>query len=361
MPTAPLLLGHWPCATYPRPEELLSSWLVRLAHDHLVKVQTFGKLVFATPNVWNRDVDKFAPVEMLATLTAHTPTSAAQVFDTTLKSYEGRLYARHNPNGNTPWILPLGVYHRTRRLNGMMFCPQCLREDGEIPYFRKQWRLALAIACPSCEALLEDKCPQCGQPVAFFRAELGRKSILPDRPFTVCHDCQFDWRNTPTVPAPAALVNWQRGCYKVLKEGWQADVPYPHLYFKVLHHFVRMLFGRNQRVMALQHFVVQAVDVEPPPLYFQLPRGKFPFEALPLVLRGYLLQQASWLLEEWPNRFLRLATQCDLTSTPLLRDLKDPPFWYQSVIMDNLYISNVNRKFLPLVHRGGYADYYKVD
>ena len=339
------LTNQLPCATRPRPDELLSSWLVRLAHAHLIKVHTFGKLIFPTPNIWNRDVDKIAHPEVLAILAARTPASAEQVFATTLRSYEGRLYLRHNVNGNTPWILPLGVYHRTRRRNGVLFCPSCLRKDGETPYFRKHWRLALSVACPTCEVRLEDQCPQCGEPVAFFRAEMGQKSTLPGRSFTICHRCLFDWCDTPAVPAPAALVQWQRECDRILAEGWREGIFHPHLYFQVLHHLARVLFSCQHRTESLQQCVVEQAGVELPPSYFQLAKGRLPFEMLPLELRAALLQQASWLLEEWPHRFIEQARKGKLTSTPLLRDMSEVPFWYHTVVMNNFYVSNLNRRF----------------
>jgi hypothetical protein len=51
------------------------------------------------------------------------------------------------------------------------------------------------------------------------------------------------------------------------------------------------------------------------------------------------------LLIEWPTRFISLMKKYRIASTPLLRDFYDAPFWYSSVVIDHLYVNNVNRRF----------------
>jgi hypothetical protein len=334
-----------PCATYPLPDELLSSWIVRLAHAHLMKAYTFGRLVLPGVNLWNRDIDKAVSETVIQVLAARTPASVQQVVHTTLRSYEGRLYGQHYTKGNTPWILPLGIYHRTRRRLGMLFCPSCLVKDGATPYFRKKWRLAISVVCLDCGVSLQDQCPCCQEPIVFFRAELGRKSALPDRSITVCHKCGFDLRESVAQGAPATLISQQQEWYRIMEEGWRADMLYPHLYFEVLHHLVKLLFSSRPRVHSLQQYVVSQLAIPLPPAYFQLARGRQPFEQLPLEVRSVLLLQAGWLLQEWPHRFVEVGERVNLTSTPLLCDMQNPPFWYETVVKENFYVSNVNRRF----------------
>ena len=67
--TSPL----WPIHYKPLPDELLSSWLVRLAHGHGLKVQTFCNLIFGnSQQVWNRDIDRLAPTWLLDQLSYRT-------------------------------------------------------------------------------------------------------------------------------------------------------------------------------------------------------------------------------------------------------------------------------------------------
>lgn len=66
----------WPIRYKPLPDELLSSWLVRLAHGHGLKVQTFCNLIFGNKlQVWNRDIDRLAPEWLIAELSSKTGAS----------------------------------------------------------------------------------------------------------------------------------------------------------------------------------------------------------------------------------------------------------------------------------------------
>ena len=113
---------------------------MRVAHVNRVKLQTFTNLTFgrfASP--WARDIDRSAPDSFLETLSLRTGASLTELKSGMLPSYEGIVFERHNANGNTPWVLPLGIYHRTRKAYGMQYCPECLFWD-ETPYFRRRWR-----------------------------------------------------------------------------------------------------------------------------------------------------------------------------------------------------------------------------
>ncbi len=137
----------WPIRYKPLPDELLSSWLVRLAHGHGLKVQTFCNLLFGNRlQVWNRDIDRLAPAWLIDGLVAGTGTSRDRAFATTLRVFDGLLYPRYKESGNLPWILALKIFHRRRQGFGQQFCIGCLRDDAT-PYFRKVWRVGLLTCC----------------------------------------------------------------------------------------------------------------------------------------------------------------------------------------------------------------------
>src|SRR5947209_15013384 len=119
-------------------------------------------------SIWNRDIYKSADAEVLRTLSEKTATPAERVRATTLAAYEGMLYEKHNHFGPTAWIMPVGVYHRTRRQFGLQYCPRCLADDKD-PYYRRRWRLAFMVLCETHHTLLLDRCPRCGAAVNFHR------------------------------------------------------------------------------------------------------------------------------------------------------------------------------------------------
>ena len=185
----------WPVHLKPYPNEILSSWLVRLAHGHGLKLQTFCAIVFGRDkNIWNRDIDKFAPDWLIEHIATATGTSIQAVINTTLKSYGGIIYETHQPNGNTKCVNPLGIYHRTHKHYGLQYCPICLAHDQE-PYFRKYWRLAFYTECEKHHILLHDRCPNCGHPINFHRVEIGMRSLIKPKLVINCFKCDYDLRD----------------------------------------------------------------------------------------------------------------------------------------------------------------------
>lgn len=338
-------LTRLPCATYPRPDELLSSWLTRLAHSHLIKTYTFGRMLFPGVNVWNTDLDRRAPEDILQTLAIRTGTPLEQVQQTVLRRYEGRLYLRHNGNSAANWILPLGIYHRTRRHYGLLFCPCCLRKDGAVPYFRTHWRLAIAQVCTSCGVYLHERCPACERPVTFFRVELGRRSAVPDTPISHCFHCGLDLATVRVKAAPTHILTAQAELERILLDGWNAQVFFPHQYFNVLHQLVKTLVSTRPASKILQRAVDTQTGWSPLEENKSVRTYRTPVELLPLRVRAGVIRQAQWLLTDWPHRLLETVRQYKIASTPFLYAMPEIPFWYHSVIMEKLYVSNGNRYF----------------
>jgi hypothetical protein len=121
--------GFWPAHLQPKPDELLSSWIVRLAIAHGQKLHTFCSITWPRKSIWNRDIDKSADVEIVRVLSRKTATHIKRAWATTLASYEGVLYEKHTRFGPAAWIMPVGIYHRKRMQFGLQYCPICLAED----------------------------------------------------------------------------------------------------------------------------------------------------------------------------------------------------------------------------------------
>jgi len=85
----------WPAHPKPFPDELLSSWIVRVAQANAIKLQTLSWMLFGNErSPWNRDIDRSAPPWLLKELALHTGTNYWDVFHTTLVTYRQRLYPR---------------------------------------------------------------------------------------------------------------------------------------------------------------------------------------------------------------------------------------------------------------------------
>ena len=320
----------WPIHLKPFPDELLSSWLIRLAHGHGLKLQTFCSLVFGRDkSMWNRDIDKSAPDWLIAKLATCTGASMQAVVDTTLKSFEGVLYEHHQSNGNTKWVLPLGVYHRTRRSNGLQYCPHCLTEDAE-PYYRKRWRLALSTVCTKHNCYLLDACPQCESPLAPHRVDMrGKEFYLRGSLGAYCWKCGFDLRSAPTMDLKdSASARLQVQLEFALEHGyadWAGNKAMHSIaFFEGLRELIAGMTSKQTRER-----LVRSTQLHGPVLN-DWPRLQF--ELTSQSHRRELFHVLAVVLDDWPTSIVSLIQECKLRYADLKGDSVQRMYWYEDVI-----------------------------
>ena len=332
-PSEPLLglsNGLLPIHLKPCHDELLSSWIIRIAHAHGLKLQTFSALIFGRDKgIWNRDIDKLAPDWLVVLLSDVTATPTERVIDTTLRSYEGFLYERHQPNGNTRWILPLGVYHRTHRNPGLLCCPACLAEDTS-PYFRRSWRLAFSVACTKHKSWLIDRCPHCNSFIEPHRSDMQQKELFPlSNQLVYCWHCGHDLRCCHIEPVPSALLLRLQGRMDhALMHGHTDWAGNPSMYSLQYFDGSRALVAgltssRTINRLELAHDCNELTQVA-------WPRSGFEFANL--GARKNLLVWLSMLLQDWPKNLRTLIHDSRLRYADLKGDSDSRPYWIEDVI-----------------------------
>lgn len=331
------LLGtRLPIHPQPYPDELLTHWFFRLAHANYLKAQTLADYLFGYYSTfWNRDQDKLASPEVIERLSDLSGLAPDDLHAMTLASYEGRLYEHHNPYGHTRWILPLGIYHRTRRGFGMQYCPLCLAGDVE-PYFRRKWRLAFSTVCEKHGVLMLDRCYQCGAPVAFFRNDIGHRARHEFGSSALCDGCGANLTRAPAYDPPGPdgqVLAIYRALDTALELGWwwsgKDAVPYGHLFFDVLHHLAACLASANGRKLLTE--VERQIGQS---LGFPKFQRKV-FELRAFHERHWLTLMALWLLQDWPNRFVETCTKARMWQSWLLAE--GPfPWWFEQVVREQL-------------------------
>lgn len=320
----------WPIHLKPLPDELLSSWIVRLAHAHGYKVQTMSSLLFGRSNtIWNRDIDRLAPAEVGEALIYATGVTIEQFEGTTLRAYEGTLMERHTANGMCRWIVPLGIFHRTRKRPGLMYCSQCLKEDAN-PYFRRHWRLALSTACTKHKRFLLDSCPKCQAPLAPHRADMQGRQHYPRTGLNVhCWKCGFDLRDSQSTDKPkGSLLKFQEQVEVVLQRGYADWAGNSSMHSLLFFDGLRALIAG---ITSLQ--TTKRLKEKYKPSGFDLstwPRTGLEMAALPL--RREVLAWTAVLLENWPINFVHLIRENKLRYAELKGDSEQRPFWYEDVI-----------------------------
>lgn len=324
--TSPL----WPIRYKPLPDELLSSWLVRLAHGHGLKVQTFCNLIYGNRlQVWNRDIDRLGPDWLVNELSARTGTQLEIAYGTTLRAYEGLLYRQFKLSGVLPWILTLKMYHRKYEGFGLQYCPLCLREDSE-PYFRKSWRVAFNTVCIKHQCMLRDRCPSCGAGVAFHRRDMGSPDVALDDSLAVCHQCGFDLDDAKAesiISYDKQASDWLASlCEQLIRE----DPIQPTLEldtFGVMRQLAMLMTSRYPTVMLHEH-VCDRVGVLP----VQMTKARIAIETRPLHERHHLSQLISWLMADLKPRLRTAWCAKAVRYNHFLKGFGEAPGWYLTVI-----------------------------
>lgn len=337
----------------PQKDEILSSWLVRLAMAHGMKVHSFSSISFSNKAVWNRDIDKCADNDLLQSLSSLSATSIERVNETTLANLEGFLYERHNKYGPNPWILPIGVYHRKRVQFGMQFCSLCLSED-EIPYFRRKWRLTFMVVCERHKIVLNDRCFKCQSPVNFHRNELGSFHKLVATSMTICYFCHADLRECSkgfegylVKDSEILFINKILGA---INEGSikvsDNERVYSILFFQVLHQLMKTLAKNDRRVIKLRKTIIkESESILSNDFDFKEYNQKLDIQEQSINIRRELLFFAEYLLNDWSHGFVRLSRECKIWSSFWLKNMdgspwkrsRTAPFWFWKVIHENLY------------------------
>jgi hypothetical protein len=283
-------MGHfssslWPIHYKPLPDELLSCWLVRLAHGHGMKVQTFCNVIFGNHHqIWNRDIDRLAPSWLLSELSNRTHTPMARVLNTTLRSYEGILYPKFRTAGALQWVLVLQMYHRKRKGYGLQFCPFCLNTD-DVPYFRKQWRIALNTVCQRHGTRLLDRCPTCSSPVAVHRLDMRTRDFNASESLSLCHACGFDLRRANSLEKRVFDTLSSDVIFSSCLTLDGASSEWDLAKYSVLHHICRIMTTRYKHAR-LREFVLDQIGE----CDIFLTSGKMSFETRSIEERHFIIQ-----------------------------------------------------------------------
>lgn len=174
------------------PDELLSSWLIRMAMMQGCDPLVLTSYLWPQRRVWARDIDRG---------TMGRPHDCAGLSESdfselTLGAIASRIADRRELGDAVwPWILAAGCRNR-RRHGGLQFCPACLATDAS-PYYRRRWRLAWHTSCIEHSCLLMDSCGVCGSVPEPHRLTLANPHLA------VCATCGADFRTQ--IPQACSL------------------------------------------------------------------------------------------------------------------------------------------------------------
>ncbi len=339
----------WPIHFKPKNDELLSSWLCRLALAHGLHPSSLCSIILSIEQssdhsdgkwLWHGDIDKGIRAGILSVLADKTGTGIERVRNTTLAAYEGWIYERLNTLGRSHWVMPISSYNNSGAYHGLQYCPHCLAEDKE-PYFRRDWRLAFITCCiKHCTQLL-DRCAECKEPVNYRKGIYGSLNSPPIGGLTLCYSCKFDLRDAAfnQILPPAALeIDFQNSLLRTIQEGG-IDIPgrgpvYSHMYFIVLHKFM-VLLTSSAKAADLRQYISRQYGIRNPDI--NLKNYIIPLiERLAVGERRGLLEMVRELLSDWPSRFIDFCQANKVSTRQLLVNMEYIPFWYGEVVNERL-------------------------
>ena len=335
-----------PAFSKPYTDESLSSWLTRLSFDHGLNRSALLKFIGADSNYHQGDwgIDRVFNGKKIHALASHTNCSAAEIQETTLMYYHGKLFnaSAHNV---IPPIWTVKSYHEESLLKpdaktNTLFCPSCFSKKDTPIYYKKQWRLSISFVCPDCECYLMDHCPHYKKGSSGMNApEVSARTI--DDYFLECSKCGNDISACVPRRAPKHIIEMQSQINKYLKNGCNETGQGSVEYFKLLYKITALLLIRRKKDNLgafIKHLYTLHNVVDFNPKVYNLHIAK-----LPLKLQAEVFSMASWLLSEWPNRFIGLCKKYHLSSADILRRCSDTPDWFEYIVRSHLDVFSDGR------------------
>lgn len=161
----------------PLPNELFSSWFVRMAYAHKTHPKTFEHLYLNLPqDLFSKNID-VALDEQTKNLISQKCLDKIDIKSLTMQTYDTYLQEKITPNSFNKFITPL------------RFCPLCLKED-KIPYFRKEWKITFSTICLKHRCFLYDACPHCNAKIMISQMFQNKYT------YTYCFKCGFNLKSS---------------------------------------------------------------------------------------------------------------------------------------------------------------------
>lgn len=312
----------WPFRPRPLPDELLSSYLCRLAVGMDMKPVTFLNTVFGSAkNLLAQDLDNYAPPQIVDRIVMGTLRSKDEINACTLGAYTGTLLTVHNARGRNPWLLPTTIKNNVRLRTGLQYCPACLPSDAK-PYFRRRWRLAFVTSCTLHGQLLRDRCPQCQAPVHQHAAASA----------THCFKCGCSLCERGATVTRHDHVAWQKSMEAGLERGWvsfEGEHHRSHVGFAIVRQVAALLVN-GRYAPALRRVTARDWGGDPSP--YPKPTARQPFEYLDVADRHRLFDMVERLMRGWPHRFVHSCLEAGMHRSHAIKDMPNPPFAYERVM-----------------------------
>jgi len=321
------------------PDELLSSWLSRLARANALKLQELLTMVTRTRRSYmGRDLDGLIDPEFATSLAALSGIPPTKLVGWTYGANSLDLTAADQlKKGGRRWILPKVSKSRRPTAPWLQFCLPCLQSDAT-PYMRRRWRYAFLTTCEIHGGKLSTHCPFCGAPFDFEGYDIDAPLAERVAPISACTQCRRDIRQACVSfeAADVRVVRYERALCAAADRGWTrvrgVGWVYSHQVFDVLHRLLRLLHAKNGLRRLLIGSAFPGAMFGTP---FDVPLGRF--EGWPYDVRHQVMAWLSGLLRGWPEHFVEQCSQFNVLRSSIHGHRGSVPYWFDQVLHDRLY------------------------
>ncbi len=316
----------------PFEDELLSSWLTRVAIEHKRKLSIFLSLYVKKEgsSISRTDIDFLYDENLFEALVTKSNLTKKDILKMSLRSEEGYLYSCKENNLYPPNQIRKLVDKRNHY--GLMYCPKCLAED-KIPYFRKKWRYQFYNVCTKHELFLTDRCWVCYERVNFSK-------IVHNKNLAICSKCEKDLR-TSVCKNIEDYHRYGLEAIKWFEEG--LDNGYFTINNKKVHSI--LIFDSFKRFVYLLDRKEGLILNEFPLLneYKNLCKKLETYNSkkvCKIYKDFFLTAMVYFLFQNFPNNLQIFAKENHITYRDFLHGFQDVSFWYKNFIYNLIPIEN---------------------
>jgi hypothetical protein len=315
----------------PLEDELLSSWLTRVAIEHKRQLSIFLTLFVKKEgsSISRTDIDFLYDEKLYEALVNKSNLNKEDVFKMSLRSEEGYLFTCNDclypPNEIRKLVDKRNHY-------GLIYCPKCLAED-EIPYFRKKWRYQFYNVCTKHEIFLTDRCWVCYEKINFSK-------IKHNKNLAVCSKCEKDLSTTLFTKIQS---NYMYGlkAVKWFEKGLDRG------YFIINNQKVHSVFVFD----SFKRFVY-LLDIKEKLILDDFPLineyrtlckklENYNSKKVSMIYKDFFLTAMIYFLfQNYPKNLQKFAKENHITYRDFLHGFKDVSFWYKNLIFDLIPMEN---------------------
>jgi Zn ribbon nucleic-acid-binding protein len=310
----------------PKENELFTSWIARNASINFLQTSTFINKYFPEYKNWflNRDLDILVDENFLKNFSKRTNINIEKLKQTSLKSYEGYLSEKIYDITRNALISPVKIRGLTNKLNGLKYCPLCLKEGN---YLKKEWRLSFYTVCIKHNTIMLDKCPQCREPLTITRRKYDIKEFN-------CWKCGFKFQDAEPefINKKSKSVEMLKKTMDILTKGWfhfDGKVYYSIAYFKIVKQLAKLIYNKKFRENYILLKELEYLNIELPSK--EITSSKFMEEFIEIKEALAIFTAVFDILQNSKNLISFIKTN-NIPIYELKKDLDNIPFFFENII-----------------------------